>query len=69
MDDLDPEIKDSDLEADLDLDGDVDDPLNPGKKKPKAKDDDTLSLDDLADEEDDGLPEDSYDDVEPEDLW
>jgi len=67
MDDLEP-IKDEDLDED-ELDGDIDDPLLPGKKKPKAKDDDTLSLDDLADEEDDGLPEDSFDDVEPEDLW
>ncbi len=67
MDDLDPaEIKDTDLEADEDLDADIDDPLMPGKKKPKAKDDDLLSLDDMAEEEDGVLDEDKYDD---EDLW
>ena len=34
MDDLEP-IKDEDLDED-ELDGDIDDPLLPGKKKPKA---------------------------------
>jgi hypothetical protein len=64
MEDLDPEIKDSDLEEEEELDDDV---LIPGKKKPKnpdALEDD--SLDALADDEETILPEDSYDD---EDLW
>ena len=39
-----------------------------GKKKAK-KDDGDDSLDALAEEEDGVLPEDSFDDVEPEDLW
>jgi|GEM_PF-5127656 len=45
----------SDLDADLDEHVDGDEPL---------------SADDLADEEEEeGLLSDSYDDVEPEDLW
>ena len=68
MDDLDPEIKEGELEEDG-LDSDIDDGIILGKKKPKdSKDDDSLSLDDLALEEEGGvLPEeDSFDDV---DLW
>ncbi len=63
MDELDPEIKDSDLEEDEDLlDDDI---LIPGKKKPKIPDAlEEDSLDALADEEDGVLPEDSYDDVD-----
>ena len=52
--------------------GEIDDVGITGKspnKKPKAKDDDLLSLDDLESEEDEILPEDRFDDVEPEDLW
>jgi hypothetical protein len=63
MDELDPEIKDRDLEEEEDLD----DILLPGKKK--AKNPDVLeedSLDALAEDEEAVLPEDSYDD---EDLW
>ena len=63
-------MPDDDLDPKEELDGeevedDFDDPLNPGKKKPKkvAEDD---SLDELADEEETALPEDSFDDV---DLW
>ena len=65
MDELDPEIKDDENEVD-NLETDVDDVLIPGKKKPKAKDDDTLSLDELSEEEEEVLPEDGFDDV---DLW
>jgi hypothetical protein len=64
MDELDPEIKDNELEEEEEMDDDV---LVPGKKKSKNPDvveDD--SLDALADAEEDTLPEDSYDD---EDLW
>jgi hypothetical protein len=42
-----------------------DDEISDGKKKPKDKDDDALSLDDMAEEED-PLENDSYED---EDLW
>lgn len=65
MDELEEEKDDKDPEEE-DLDTDIDDPLLPGKKKAKAKDDDLLSLDDLTEEEDGVLPEDSFDDV---DLW
>ncbi len=65
MDELEDD-KEKDVLEDEDIDTDIDDPLLPGKKKPKAKDDDLLSLDDLSEEEDDVLPEDSYDDV---DTW
>lgn len=61
MDDLDPEIKDADVEEE------IGDELIPGTKKPKSsKDLEETSLDDLADEEEEVLPEDSFDDV---DLW
>lgn len=63
MDELDPEIKEEEI---LEDDLDVDDVLIPGKKKPKIKDDDVLSLDDLTEEEEEVLPEDGFDDV---DLW
>ena len=47
------------------LDDDIDDILTPGKKKPnKALEDDSLEA--LADEEEESMPEDSFDDV---DLW
>ena len=46
------------------LEEEFDDLLSPGKKKPKKIEDD--SLDALADEEEETLPEDSFDDV---DLW
>lgn len=63
MDDLDPEIKDQE-----DVEEEVEEELTPGTKKPKGpKDaDETTSLDDLVDEEEEVLPEDSFDDV---DLW
>ena len=61
MDDLDPELKEGELE-----DEEAEDELVPGIKKPKEVDED--SLDTLADEED-SSPEDSYDDAEPEDRW
>ena len=44
---------------------DMDDVLIPGKKKSKGPSEDD-SLDTLADEEEEVLPEDSFDDV---DLW
>ena len=47
------------------LDDDIDDILIPGKKKPKGAIEDE-SVDALADEEEEVLPEDSFDDV---DLW
>lgn len=67
MDDLDPEIKDGELEND-DMDSEIDDEIILGKKKPRnKKDDDSLSLDDALEEEGGVLPEeDSFDDV---DLW
>lgn len=60
----DDEIKDP-LD-DEEVETDTDDVLIPGKKKPKIKDDDTVSLDDLGEEEEETLPEDNFDDV---DLW
>ncbi len=65
MDDplLDPELKDEE-----EVEEDIDDVLSPGSKKPK-KDVEDDSLDALADEEDGVLPEDAFDDTEPEDLW
>jgi hypothetical protein len=53
------DIEDEDIDDDL-----GDDPLLPGKKKPKKLTDDDASLDDLADEEEDVLPEDAYDDLD-----
>lgn len=61
--DEDEEVADLD---DLDSDEDI---LEVGKKKPKKGLEEEDSLDDLAEEEDGILPEDSFDDVEPEDLW
>ncbi len=55
----------TDLE-DLDSEEDI---LDAGKKKPKKSAEEDDSLDDLAEDEDGILPEDSFDDVEPEDLW
>ncbi len=52
--------------GDMDSDEDV---LGDGKKKPKKTADEDDSLDDLAESEDGTLPEDSFDDVEPEDRW
>ena len=66
MDDplLDPELKDDD-----ELEGDLDEILTPGTKKPK-KDLDDDSLDALAEEEESVLPEDAFDDTEPDqNLW
>ena len=65
-DDLDP--KDKDLEETVDELDSLDDDLVLGNKKPKKhlEDDPVESLDALADEEGDVLPEDSFDD---EDLW
>ena len=65
-DDLDP--KDKDLEETVDELDSLDDDLVLGNKKPKKlnEDDPVESLDALADEEVDVLPEDSFDD---EDLW
>jgi hypothetical protein len=54
----------TDLE-DLDTDDDI---LGDTKKKSKKVSEDE-DLDELADEEDAILPEDSFDDVAPEDLW
>ena len=54
----------TDLE-DLDTDDDI---LGDTKKKSKKISEDE-DLDELADEEDAILPEDSFDDVAPEDLW
>ena len=65
MDDLEMDKDEKDLTDDGELD-DLDDPLLSGKKRPKAKDDDLLSLDDMADDEDGTLDDDKYDD---EDLW
>ncbi|KKR31677.1 MAG: hypothetical protein UT65_C0020G0006 [Parcubacteria group bacterium GW2011_GWF2_39_8b] len=61
MDDLEP-TKENEEETG----GDLDDGLILENKKPKAKDDDSVSLDDLGDEEEEVLAEDSFDDV---DLW
>ena len=58
------EIKDNELDGDLDLETD-DDLLISGQKKPKKLSEDD-SLDELADEEDVVLPEDEFDD---KDLW
>ena len=61
---LDQELKDDD-----ELEGDLDEILTPGTKKPK-KDLDDDSLDTLAEEEESVLPEDAFDDTEPDqDLW
>lgn len=60
---LDP--KDKDLEDEEDTD-DIDDALVPGKKKGKKNPGEDDSLDALADDEEEALPEDSFDDV---DLW
>ena len=65
-DDLDPKDKDlEETEGELDS---FDDDLVLGNKKPKkpGEDDPVESLDALADEEGDVLPEDSFDD---QDLW
>ncbi len=66
-------IKPLDLDSDEDAEelDDLDDPLLPGvgKKGPKKDLEGEDSLDALAEEEDGILPEDSFDDVEPEDLW
>jgi hypothetical protein len=64
MDDLDPELKDDVETEEEDAEGDIEDLLVSGKKKPKAKDDDLLSLDDLGEEEEEVLPEDGFDDVD-----
>ncbi len=71
MDDLDPELKSDDME-----DEGVEDEFLLNPKKPKKAgdddvplDDDTVSLDEEADAEDEVLPEDRFDDMEPEDLW
>jgi hypothetical protein len=64
MDDLDPELKDDELEAEEDLEEDEE-----GKKIKKPKEVEEDSLDALAEEEETVLPEDGFDDVEPEDLW
>ncbi len=65
MDDplLDPRIDDEE-----EVEEDIDDILTPGVKKPKKEVEDD-SLDALAEEEDGTLPEDAFDDSEPEDLW
>jgi len=66
---MDDELEPKDIEdTEDDLDDDADDILAPGKKKSKkpAEDD---SIEAMADEEDELLPEDHFDDVEPEDLW
>ena len=64
MDELDPkEIE----EVDDEVDGDIDDLVpgtTPGKKKSKKTDEEDDSLDTLAEEEDEILPEDNYDDVD-----
>ncbi len=64
MDDLDPELKDDVETEEEDADADIEDLLVPGKKKPKVKEDDLLSLDDLGEEEEEVLPEDGFDDVD-----
>ena len=64
MDDLDPEIKEEE-----EVEDELDETLEPGAKKKSGKDLDEDSLDALADEEEGVLPEDSFDDAEPEDLW
>ncbi len=64
MDEL--EREDEELGTDEDA-GDIDDVLSPGKKKPKEVEED--SLDNLAEEEAEVLPEDAFEDSEPEDLW
>lgn len=43
--------------------------LDGGKKKAKKDLDGDDSLDELAESEEGTLPEDAFDDVEPEDLW
>ena len=45
---------------------DFDDTSSKKKSKKPTEDD---SLDALADEEDEALPDDAFDDVEPEDMW
>ena len=59
------EPKDKELEEDEDID-DLDDALIPGKKKGKKLPAEDDSLDALADDEEEALPEDAFDDV---DLW
>lgn len=68
-DDLIKPLNPEDEEELEDLD-DLDDPLLvDGKRKAKKDLEGDDSIEDLAAREDDLLPEDSFDDVEPEDLW
>ena len=63
MDDvLDPKDADE-TEEDEEVNAEIDE-LVPGKKKPKKIDDEDDSIDALADEEDEPIAEDSYDDVD-----
>ena len=62
-DELEPKELDDTAEEDLD---EIDDDLILGKKKGKKAGAEDDSLDALADEEEETLPEDSFDDV---DLW
>ncbi len=72
MDELDPELLKEVEDADDEITEDILGVPGVGKK---PKDDDDVkeledeSLDALADTEDGLLPEDSFDDVEPEDRW
>ena len=66
---MDDPLLDQELKDDDELEGDLDEILTPGTKKPK-KDLDDDSLDTLAEEEESVLPEDAFDDTEPDqDLW
>lgn len=63
-DEFDPKkIEEHEFEEDLD-DGDLDDFSVAGKSKPK-KDDDLVSSDDIAEEEDEEIEGDAYDDLDP----
>lgn len=62
-DELDP--KEPNLSEDEDTEADLDE-LTPGKKKPKKAEIEDDSIEALAEDEAEVLPEDSFDDV---DLW
>ena len=62
MDELEPKDVVEETEEE-EVDAEIDE-LTPGKKKPKKVDDEDDSVDTLAEEEDEPIPEDSYDDID-----
>ena len=64
----DDELRDDELDPELEDDADDDETLIHGKKKPKSKDDGLVSLEDLADEEEEEDIDD-FSDIPPEDRW